>query len=58
MLHSQRRYFISSLNLFGLHTDESVDFSLAIVLITNNYSIIKDLKSVISVLNTDIFAYM
>ena len=32
----------------GSHTDESVDFSFTIVLVTNNCSIIKDLKVVIS----------
>ena len=31
MLFSSRKYFISSLNLFGSHTDESVYFSLTIV---------------------------
>ena len=56
MLFSSRRCFISSLNLFGSHTDESVDFAFTIVLIANNYSIIKDLKAVISVFNTDIFS--
>ena len=55
MLFSSRRYFISSLNLFGSHADESVDFSFAIVLIINNCSIIKELKDVISVFDTHIF---
>ena len=56
MLFSSRRYFISSLNLFGSHADESVDFSFAIVLIINNCSIIKYLKDVISVFDTHIFS--
>ena len=41
--------------MLGSHADESVDFSFTIVLITNNSSILKDLKAVISVFNTYFF---
>ena len=57
VLFYSRRCFILSLNLFGSHKDESVDFSFTIVLITNYCSIIKDFKAVISVVNTDIFSF-
>ena len=56
VLFSSRRYFLPSLSLFGSHTYESMDFYFIIVLMTNNCSIIKDLKAVISVLNADIFS--
>ena len=48
------RYFISS------HTNKSVDFFFffAIVLITNNCSIIKDLKTAISLFNADILLHL
>ena len=41
--------------MLGSHADESVDFSFTNVLITNNSSILKDLKVVISVFNTYFF---
>ena len=57
VLHSSRRYVISSWSLFNSDCDEPTeDVSFAVFFITNSCSIINDLKAVISVLSTDTFS--
>ena len=54
VLHSSRRYVISSWSLFNSDCDEPTeDVSFAVFFITNSCSIINDLKAVISVLRTN-----
>ena len=57
VLHSSRRYVISSWSLFNSDCDEPTeDVSFAVFFITNSCSIINHLKAVISVLSTNTFS--